>query len=704
MAIRVPAGWFTQNTGWRGAPFSYGDPMLRLQLVVDLKDGTRAVFGTDETWNWKEGPVIKSNLYLGEVYDARKETDRWSMPDVSEEGWNKALSATQNIPPKLLPQPIEPIRKKEVIQAVKKWKDPSGNWIFDFGVNRAGIPLLKVNQPLGTRISIRIAEEKNPDGSLNFESLGWIHHGEIFGSEYVCKGSGTEIWSPRFTYHGFRYAELSGVTGEPDESALSLVVVHTDVAQTGVFRCSDPQINRLHELALSTVLNNLHGIPTDCPNREKCGWLGDTHAYVKMANLNLQMGNFWRKYLEDIRSGGNREEERTLFHERYNNTFYFTRKEAGIPYMIAPGKRLCGVASPDWGTAFVQLQWWLYDYYGDRQVLETYYDRMKQWTDHISATSKDTARTNPYGKTTRYIVYQGLGDWCPPGGNKRIDTPIEFTSTAFHYLDVCIMEQVAGILGKIEDAKAFVAEKHGIRKEITSIYYDEEKKTFGSQTANVLALDLGLVPEGDEKAVSDALAGYVEANDGFLNTGIFGIGRIGSMLARYGHADTAWKMFTKTGDNSFGWMIDSVQVTSLWEILPVNEESRKVAAPSSLNHPMQAGFDVCFYEDMAGIRPESPGFRVIRFDPLFISQLEWAEGSIESPYGTVTSSWKNEEGTLIWNIGIPPGTSGLVALPSKGTIFINGNPLSTDEYPVKQSVDGKKMHLFPSGQYRIMIF
>jgi alpha-L-rhamnosidase len=459
----------------------------------------------------------------------------------------------------------------------------------------------------------------------------------------------------------------------------------------------------LHELALSTVLSNLHGIPTDCPNREKCGWLGDTHAYVKMANLNLQMGNFWRKYLEDIRSGGNREEERTLFHERYNNTFYFTRKEAGIPYMIAPGKRLCGVASPDWGTAFVQLQWWLYDYYGDRQALETYYDRMKQWTDHISAMSKDTARINPYGKTTRYIVYQGLGDWCPPGGNERIDTPVEFTSTAFHYLDVCIMEQVAGILGKIEDAKAFVEEKDGIRKELTSIYYDEEKKTFGSQTANALALDLGFVPEGDEKAVSDALSRYVEANDGFLNTGIFGIGRIGSMLARYGHADTAWKMFTKTGDNSFGWMIDSAKVTSLWEILPVNEESRKVAAPSSLNHPMQAGFDVCFYEDMAGIRPESPGFRVVRFDPLFIGQLEWAEGSIESPYGTVTSSWKNGEGALLWNIGIPPCTSGLVALPSTGAISVNGNPLSTDEYPVKQSIDGKKMHLFPSGQYRITI-
>ena len=137
-----------------------------------------------------------------------------------------------------------------------------------------------------------------------------------------------------------------------------------DLLNTGEFECADEQINKLHELAIRTVKSNLHGIPTDCPIREKCGWLGDVHAYVKMANVNFQMENFWHKYLEDIRSGAAREEENTLFHERYNNTFYFTRKPAGIPYMIAPGKRLCGVASPDWGTVQVQLPWWLYVYYG----------------------------------------------------------------------------------------------------------------------------------------------------------------------------------------------------------------------------------------------------------------------------------------------------------------------------------------------------
>ncbi|NCB09811.1 MAG: hypothetical protein EOM73_16835, partial [Bacteroidia bacterium] len=366
-------------------------------------------------------------------------------------------------------------------------------------------------------------------------TLGWVHHGKIFANIYTCKGGEREQWSPRFTYHGFRYAELSGFQGQPDLSTLSLVVVHSDLENTGFFECSEPQINRLHELAMRTVFSNIHGIPTDCPDREKCGWLGDSHAYVKMANVNLQMNNFWEKYLRDIRSGANPKEEKTLFHERYNTTFYFTEKPSGLPYMIAPGKRLCGVASPDWGTALVQLPWWLYVYYGNKAVLEDCYPDMKTWIDHVASLASNPGRTEKYNRETRYIVYQGLGDWCPPGGNERIDTPIEFTSTAFHYLDVCIVEQTAHLLGFNADAEKYASLKKAIAGEMVETMYNASEKTFGSQTADVMALDFGLVPEGDEEAVAQSVVRNMnEKHDGFMNCGIFGIGRIGSMLARYG--------------------------------------------------------------------------------------------------------------------------------------------------------------------------
>ena len=229
---------------------------------------------------------------------------------------------------------------------------------------------------------------------MNFTSTGWIHHGAIFKDEYTCKGETIERWSPRFTYHGYRYADLTGFVGEPDANTLKLMIVHTDVENSGTFECADQQVNKLHELAVRTVKNNLHGLPTDCPVREKCGWLGDVHAYVKMANLNFQMDNFWQKYLGDIRSGAVQEEENAHFHERYNTIFYVADKPSGIPYMIAPGKRLCGVASPDWGTTLVQLPWWMYVYYGNKAVLEEYYPMMKQWTEYVGSLAKTRSVRN----------------------------------------------------------------------------------------------------------------------------------------------------------------------------------------------------------------------------------------------------------------------------------------------------------------------
>ena len=705
--VMLADGWFNQKDAWRQANFSYGKPMLRFQLIVDYNDGSRIILGSDETWDYKPGPVVKSNMFLGETYDARREVKGWCEPKMIDDSWNKAVITKDNKPPYLVPQMIEPIRKKELLTARKIWKDTSGNWIYDFGINVAGIPSLTLkNLPANTSLSIRIAEEIDSVGNLDFNSLGWIHHSEqpVPIYTYISKGDNKEHWEPRFTYSGFRYAKLSGFEGTPDTSTVKLMVVRTDLEKTGTFSCSDNQINTLHKLALNTVLSNLHGIPTDCPNREKCGWLGDTHPYAKMANLNFQTDNFWTKYLNDIRSGAMKEEKETLFHERYNRIFYYTEKAAGLPYMIAPGKRLCGVASPDWGTALVQLPWWQYVYYGNKEILTGFYDDMKYWTDYVSTLATDTARTNKYGKNTEYIIYQGLGDWCPPTYNQNDSTPVEFTSTAFHFLDVSIMEKAAIILNKKADANIYTELKSAIFKEFVSEFYNEKNKTYGSQTANAMALDIGLVPKGDEKEVSNSIVRNMNnKTEGFISTGIFGIGRIGSMLARYGNVEAAYKMFTKKGENSFEWMINQAGSTSLWETLPINRKSEKVAEKSSHSHPMQAGYDVCFYEDIAGIRPDNSGygFKVIRFQPLFTEYLPWAKASVKSPYGTIISDWSIDGEQLSWNIKIPPNSSGLVALPNKNELKVNGSKLDKKKYLKVETNDSYSFYYFPSGKYEI---
>ena len=704
LGVMLGDGWFSQGEAWGGAPFSYGNPMFRLQVMLFFEDNRRELIQSDETWVWKEGPIINSNIYLGEIHDARREITTWSDPGASLEGWHPTITASENIPPRLLPQIIEPIRKKEVLLAKNIWKDPSGSWVYDFGINVAGIPLLEVQQPEGTQLTLRFAEEIDTSGSLDFTSTGWIHHGDIFKDEYICKGGAIEQWSPKFTYHGYRYAELSGFSGEPDETTLKLVVVHSDVENSGTFECADEQINKLHELAVRTVKSNLHGVPTDCPIREKCGWLGDVHAYVKMANLNFNMDNFWSKYLGDIRSGAAREEKNTLFHERYNNTFYFADKPAGIPYMIAPGKRLCGVASPDWGTVVVQLPWWMYVYNGNSQVLEEYYPMMKQWTEYVGSLAKNEERTKKYSSETTSIVYQGLGDWCPPRYTSVDNTPVEFTSTAFHYLDTHIMEQVATLLGKDDDAQTFASRKDEIAQELVAVMYNPIHKTFGTQTADAMALDLGLVPAGDEKAVADAIVRNMnEKSEGFMHSGIFGICRIGSMLARNGNAQAAWEMFTKKGENSFEWMWKEANATSLWETLPVNEMTQKSVSTASRNHPMQAGYDVTFFEDIAGIRPDPSGygFKTIRFEPLFCDYLAWAKATISTPHGEATSSWKKESNSFDWEILIPPNSTGLVTIPIDGEFTINGEEWDSHQFAQVESSTGVVSYTFPSGRFHI---
>lgn len=700
IGVMLGKGWFTQDEVWAPGGLPYGDPMLRLQMVVIYADGTRKVIGSDESWLWKDGPVVNSNVYHGEVYDARREVSGWATVDASDDGWQPSVPATIGVPPRLTAQTIAPIRTLAELPPVKHWRDPAGNWIFDFGVNVSAVLRLEVEQPSGTHLVLRMAEETKPDGSLDHSSYSPQLVGEQ-KDEYICKGGGREIWSPRFTYHGFRYAELVGLQGEPQASTLKALFAHTDLPIVGDFECSDEQINRLHTLAVRTALSNLHGIPEDCPQREKGGWLGDASAWMKMSACNFDVQNFWRKYLEDIRSSGAAPIKNALFHERMNNTFYHADKPAGLPLMLAPGKRFCGVASPIWGSTSVQLPWYLYLYYGDVEVLGEYYGMMKQWVEHIAATAKDPARTKVYNEKgdTQHIVYQGLGDWCPPGFTQ--DSPIELFSTMFHFHDVSTMEKIACIIHKEPDSEAFGRQKKLIQTELLDRFYNAEKKTFGSQAADALALDFGLVPVGDEQAVSAAIVRNMnEKYDGFMHVGNQGNSRIGSALARHGNSQAAFNLFTKRGKNSYEWMWKTYGATSLWEVLPVNDNGGL-----SRNHPAQGGYDVFFYEDVAGIRPEpsAPGYKTIRFEPQLMDQLDWAKATIATSYGKVMSDWKKAQGRIVWHIAIPANANGLVALPKDKKIRINESLIDEAKYPVAELNQTKKIHRFPSGTFSITI-
>jgi len=691
--VMLGNGFYNQNRVWGPEGLSYGKPLLICQLDIEYTDGTKARIISDESWQWANGPVIESNVYTGEVYDAQKEIKNWSVDEKISGDWKQAELA-RNHPPELVAQNLPPVKRMQELPAKKISKTEEGAYIFDFGQNFAGWARLKIAATAGTVITIKTAEEIFADGKLDPASTGVFVTKAVQTETYICKGGGPEIWEPRFTYHGFRYAEVTGLSSTPPNDLLTGILVYSSVDDAGTFECSEEQINHLHRMAQWTLTGNLHGIPTDCPAREKCGWLGDAHAVAPMSIYNRGMEQFWIKYLHDIRSSA-KEEKKTRFYKSWN-TIDVRLKPSGIPFMIAPGKRSDGIASPDWGTALVQVPWYLYLYYGNQDILKDFYPDMKNWVNYIG------------GLATDNIVNCGLGDWCPPGSVVPAEPPVAFTSTAFYYLDLTIMQQTAELFGYQADAVYFQNKKEAVKNALLDRFYDRAKKSFGCQTANAMALEMEFVPPEDEQDVSNSIARLAEEKfDGFLNTGIFGLSRIFGALSHHGNEKTAWSMLTKKGYNSFEYMWTKHDATTLWEILPVDSFYVKQTDKGwerSHNHPMQAGYDKFFYESISGIKPAAPGFKKIYLEPEMTGHLFWAKGEYRSVYGVITSDWKREGNVFHWNFTIPANTTASIYLPVKFTddITEGGRQLSSvKEIRFAGNEKGKAVYEVGSGNYSL---
>jgi alpha-L-rhamnosidase len=414
---------------------------------------------------------------------------------------------------------------------------------------------------------------------------------------------------------------------------------------------------------------------------------------VTFGIYNFGMENFWIKYLYDVRSTSRFETKGSVY--RTWNKQEGRVKPAGIPLMIAPGKRLGGTASPDWGTAVVQIPWNLYLYYGNTQVLKEFYPDMKRWVNYVDELATDN------------IVDYGLGDWCPPGIIVPTAIPVKVSSTAFHYLDTKILAQVAALLGYQEDAQYYSGKEKAIRSAFISNFYDTQKKTFGSQTANSMALDFGLNPEGENTAIANEIArNSKEDLDGFMNTGIFGISRLFSALSQNGNEQSAYNILTKKGYNSFDYMWSTYKATTLWEILPVDSFYLKLKNPRSdrsHSHPMQGGYDRWFYQNVLGIKADAkePGFKLIHLAPEMIQQLQWAKGNYDSPYGLIKSDWQKEGNHFKWSISIPANTKAVLSIPasSKEDVKEGGKPIDNSAFRFIKLENGRALLEAGSGDY-----
>ncbi|WP_347840181.1 family 78 glycoside hydrolase catalytic domain [uncultured Draconibacterium sp.] len=696
LGIMLGNGWFNQNQVW-GNGLPYGQPVFICQLQIQYKNGEQELICSDTNWKWKSGPITYSNIYGGETYNANLEVDFSVAEMEKQDGWKKASIASYH-PTKLFEQFAEPIKKMGHVDVKKIFDLGENKYIFDFGQNFTGWAQLQIQGDKGQEITMRFVEEIDSTGNIDPTSTGVNATKVIQTSKYICKGEGTEIWEPRFTYHGFRYAEVTGLNEKPSPDLLKGVVVYSAVPQIGNFTCSEENINKLHELALWTLKGNIQGIPTDCPHRERCGWTGDAHALAKSLLYNFDAQRFLTKYMLDMRSSARNEVRELYFGENFNDRSYII-KPNGIPTMIVPGKRTSGTASPDWGTAMAQLPWYIYLQYGDEQIIKEFYNDIKVWVEYIHAKNKDG------------IITHGLGDWCPPGGNKYIDCPVPISSSAFHILDVYILKSIAQILGNDKDFQHYSKMHKELKTSFNKHFYDSENHSYGTQTANALALDIDIVPESKKHQVAAAIVDNIHNEyDGFINTGIFGLGRIFKVLCENGFEDEAYRLLSKKDNRSFATMWNKFGATTLWEALPTDVNfDHKILQGRSHSHPMQSGFDSWFYSGIAGINisKEQPGFKKIIFKPYLTNHLSHASASYESKYGTIASSWKKEGESFHWEIEIPSGVEAQVYLPyknEKAKISMNGEIVSDDKFTCTDKVARfKVLNDLSSGKYEFVV-
>ena len=675
-------GFYGQNIGFNAAFLDYGKPAMICYLLVQHPDGSRKTIISDLSWKATTGPIIFDNVYAGETYDAQQELPGWDQAGYNDKDWKDVVTVPY-VTQKLTTQLIPPVKKIMYIKPKAMWKTSSGKVIYDIGQNIAGWARIKVHEPAGTIITLRFSEITTPDKQrLDISTIGTFATGVDQRDIYVCKGGGEEIWEPRFTYHGFRYVEVKGLS-DPTLESLEACLVHTAVERTGTFECSDPLLNKIYTTSLWTIVDNLHSIPEDCPHREKCGWLGDAHTSIEVMNYNYDMSRMWIKFMKDI--------ETTL--GKGGMTYELKKATEGIPCNIAVGRRLCQEARPDWGSAIILIPWANYMFYGNKRILKDNYEHMVHWMSYLKSYLKDN------------ILYQGYGDWCPPGGNKHMECPVALSSTAYYYHTLILMSKISNLLGHPENAKAYSEESEVIKDAFNRKFYNWYTKNYGSQTATSLALDFGLVPDtiAYETAQSLAEVEVMQEKQDHFSTGIHGAKRLYRQLFDYGFEKETFALLRNKDFPSYQYLFDHGFTT--WPETFLNYETNADnIREGSHNHPMQAGFAVLFHESLGGIRPleTSPGFVEFEIKPHGVSFLQWLKCGYQSVNGDIESNWSITGDTLHLEVVIPVNTSAYVYVPAKDLKKVKLNQELPNNYNLvvnKGYQDGYVCFKVSSGKY-----
>jgi len=624
-------GWYSQSRVWTYDGFKYGDVCLCAELHITYEDGTSEIIATDDTWTYKYSPIVLNNLYGGETYDTRFETPDFAEYDGDEEDWKackyddipKGELRKCNMPP------VKIIRTIPAVSVTNCSGKDDGAWIIDMGENFAGFAEFHLPRcAKGSQYVFRFAETLNEGGYLDHRSVGSFATQCIQQDIYIARGDTQgEVYRPRFTYHGFRYIEITGYFDlpqygmNPDVSIATGYALATDLRETGSFSCDHNDLMRFHKIMKNTFLSNYHGFPEDCPAREKCGWLGDAQVVCNTGMMNYDMGSSYEKYMQDIRT---------------------THQVCGVWQMVSPGKRGCGEATPLWGCAQIIIPYYMYRYLGDERVVREHFDLMEAWVEHEKARSEDL------------LIDAGLGDWAPSGGNQhKRRMPVKHSSSMMFY-EICLrmVELIEALDLGADKADYYRQLGEQIKESIIRNLYDKEKHSYGYWGSDGVALQLGIYPDGDKGALLAALVAMIKEEDFELHTGIYANKYLIPALCEGGFGDMALDVLFTTKHPSFRTMMD-YDATSIWECYDMPKIVPREYPVASCNHPMHGGFAYFYYAHIAGITPITPAFSRFAVKPVRFDSISQVDVTYDSPCGKIGVKYQRNGDQYTYEITVP---------------------------------------------------
>ncbi|QYM78947.1 family 78 glycoside hydrolase catalytic domain [Horticoccus luteus] len=654
------------------------------QLRFEYADGTVEIVGTDERWQVREGPTTFASVYGGEDHDARLEQAGWDTAAADVAGWTSAVThAGPGGELRGFSHAAPPMRAFETLRPVGVRTLRPGVQVFDFGQNASIMPRLTVRGSRGATVTLIPAELAHPDGSIDRASINGVGSGGTGLSDswwrYTLAGRGDEeTWFPRFFYHGGRYLEARLTPGEdgvlPHIVALESVVVHSASPATGDFACASDLFNRIRPLIRWAQRSNLAHVITDCPHREKLGWLEQYHLNGPSLRYEFDLTRMFLKTFDDMADA---------------------QLANGLVPDIAPEYIQFSEGfrdSPEWGSALILAAWQHFEWTGDDTPLRRHYGAMKRYLAHLASQAEG------------HILSHGLGDWCDLGPGRPAFaqlTPVALTATAFYFLDTRVMAKIAGHLGETADAATLAQQADVIREAFNAKFFDAASGSYatGSQCANALPLASGLVAPENRAAVLDAIVRDVRGRGDALTAGDVGFRYLLQALAENGRSDVVQAMNAQSEKPGYGYQL-KLGCTSL-------AESWHAARDLSHNHFMLGHIMEWFYRDLAGLAPDvsGPGFARVQIRPQPVAGISWARAEQKSARGRVAVAWRIAAGQLLVEVELPPNTTGIVTLPGGAEQATEGGRAlgGRDDVRAVTATDGAVSCEVGSGSYRFAV-